>query len=118
MLDYSKSKIYAIRFKDDKKAVYIGSTTMDLNKRFQKHKYDDDCSLYKYVSSHYNGDWKQCYISLIESVDCKNRKELDKLEGAKIRDFRNSDYNVINRSIAGRTHKEYYRDNEIGRAHV
>ena len=111
MIDYSKGKVYAIRFKDDKNALYIGSTTMDLSARFQRHKYDVDCSLYKYVQSHYNGDWKKCYIDLIENADCKSRKELDKLEGAKMKELIGNHYKLINRSIAGRTHKEYYIDN-------
>ena len=58
-----------------------------------------------------NSDWKKCYISLIENLDCKSRKELDKIEGAKMKELIGNQYKLINRSIAGRTHKEYYIDN-------
>ena len=68
MPDYSNSKIYAIRFNDDDKALYIGSTIQGLKDRFLRHKFDINCSIYKYVKSHYDGDWKKCYINLIRNV--------------------------------------------------
>jgi hypothetical protein len=112
MIDYSKGKIYAVKFNDDNNAIYIGSTTMDLQARFQRHKYDICCSLYKYVKSHYNGDWSKCNINLLNNVECSCRKELDTIEGNKLKEIANSNsYYIINKSIAGRTNKEYYQDN-------
>jgi len=112
MIDYTKGKIYAVNFNDDNNAIYIGSTTQNLSTRLQLHKYDDTCTLYRYVKSHHNGDWSKCTINLIDNVECNCRKELDTLEGAKLKEIASSNnHYIINKSIAGRTHKEYYQDN-------
>ena len=109
MIDYSNSQIYAIKFNDDDKAIYIGSTTMNLSARLQLHKYNNDCSLYKYIMNRYEGDWDKCYIELLRNVDCKSRKELERFEGEEIKSLMNcQDYTLINRNIAGK----------IRRAHV
>ena len=85
---------------------------MNLSARLQLHKYNNDCSLYKYVMNRYEGDWDKCYIELLRNVDCKSRKELERFEGEEIKSVLSSkDYNLINRYIAGRTSKEYYTDN-------
>ena len=42
--------------------------------------------------------------------DCKSRKELDKIEGAKMKELISNNYKLINRSIAGRTQKEYHAE--------
>ncbi len=112
MIDYTKGKIYAVKFNDENNAIYIGSTTQNLSTRLKCHKYDICCSLYKYVKSHYNGDWSKCTINLLDNVECNCRKELDTIEGTKLKEIANSNnYFIINRSIAGRTYKEYYQDN-------
>ena len=111
MIDYSKGKIHIVQF-NDSDAVYIGSTTMELLNRFQKHKYQSHCSLFKYVKSHHNGDWSKCNIELLQNAECRCRNELETLEGAKITELMNSNnYIIINKSIAGRTLEEYYKDN-------
>jgi hypothetical protein len=112
MIDYSNSQIYAIKFQGNDNGVYIGSTTMNLSARLQLHKHHNDCSLYKYVMSNYAGDWDKCYIELLRNVECKSRKELERIEGEEIKSLMNSqDFILINKNIAGRTHKEYYTDN-------
>ncbi|MCZ2208036.1 hypothetical protein, partial [Cylindrospermopsis raciborskii] len=63
---------------------------MDLSARLQRHKFDADCSLYKYVKNHHNGDWGKCSINLLQNADCSFRKELDKLEGAKLKELSKS----------------------------
>ena len=49
MIDYSQGKIYIVKCKIDDSLKYIGSTTMILEDRFSRHKYNKTCSLYKYI---------------------------------------------------------------------
>ena len=112
MPDYSQSKIYTVRFINNDNHIYIGSTTQSLAKRLGGHKFLI-CSLYKYINDTYNNDWSKCYIELFEEYKCDNKEQLNKREGEIIRDFMNNDkYIVINQRIAGRTQKEYLKDNE------
>lgn len=112
MPDYSKGKIYTIRFIDNDNHIYIGSTCQSLAKRFGGHKIIVS-SLYKYIQETYNGDWSKCYIELCEDFKCDNREQLNKREGEVIRDFmKNDEYNVFNQRIAGRKQKEYRQDNK------
>lgn len=119
MPDYSKGKIYIIRFIDcsasDKRNdnhIYIGSTIQPLAVRFASHKRDYKCSLCKYINDIYNGDWSKCYIELFEECSCSNKEQLNKKEGEIIRGFKkNDEYIVINKNIAGRSFKEYYEAN-------
>ncbi len=115
MPDYSKGQIYTIRFYDDTKTIYIGSTIQPLAKRFGGHKKqnkrDKQISLYRYINEKYNGDWSVCYIELYESYPCNNKQELDKREGEVQRKFKDDEnYNLLNKCIAGRTQQEYYSD--------
>lgn len=113
MPDYSKGQIYAIRFYDNDNLLYIGSTIQPLAVRFSGHKQLLKCSLVQYIQEHYNGDFKCCYIELLEYFECDNKQELNKREGEIIRKFKEDDkYNVINKYIAGRTRKEHYEDNK------
>jgi hypothetical protein len=113
MPDYSKGQIYTIRFYDNENLIYIGSTIQPLAVRFGGHKVDKYCSLVQYIQEHYNGDFKCCYIELLEYFKCDNKQELNKREGEIIRKFKEDDkYNVINKKISGRTQKEYYQDNK------
>ncbi len=113
MPDYSKGKIYSIRFYDDDKLIYIGSTIQTLSKRFGMHKTDLKCSLYQYIQEYYNGDFKCCYIELLEPYECNNRNELDKKEGETMRKYKaDNDYILINKRIEGRTIKEWIEDNK------
>jgi len=112
MPDYSQSKVYIIKFHDNNKLIYIGSTTQSLSMRIQRHKRHIHCSLYKYIFENYNGDFSCCYIELYENHLCNDRAELNKIEGEIIKHFKSDDnYIVINKNIAGRTLKEYYKDN-------
>jgi hypothetical protein len=112
MPDYSKGKIYSIRFYDNDKLIYIGSTIQTLSKRFGGHKTNLRCSLYQYIQENYNGDFKCCYIELLEPFECNNKNELDRKEGELIRKIKTDDnYTVINKQIAGRNRKEYRQEN-------
>ncbi len=112
MPDYSQSKIYIIKFYDNDKLIYIGSTTQALQKRLVKHKKHYHCSLYKYIFDNYDGDFKCCYIELFQNHSCNDKTELGKIEGEIIKQFKADENNiVINKNIAGRTNKEYYKDN-------
>ncbi len=73
MPDYSNGKIYSIRFFDNDKLIYIGSTIQILTVRFGKHKCSLKCSLYQYIQEHYNGDFKCCYIELLEYYNCNDK---------------------------------------------
>lgn len=110
--DYSNGKIYSVRFYDNDKLIYIGSTIQSLAVRFGGHKRDFGCSLYKYIEEHYSGDFKCCYMELIEPFGCNNKDELNKREGEFIRRHKaDENFITINKLIAGRTDKEYYIDN-------
>jgi hypothetical protein len=112
MPNYSNGKIYTIRFYDNDKLIYIGSTTQILAVRFGGHKININCSLFQYIQENYNGDFKCCYIELLEPNPCNNKNELDKKEGEYIRQYKtDNNYIVINKNIAGRTRKQYNQDN-------
>jgi hypothetical protein len=112
MPDYSKSKIYTIRFNNSNE-IYIGSTTQSLSQRIASHKKDKNCSLYQLINTTYNSDWNNCYIELYENCACNNKEELLKKEGELIRLFKNDEnYITINKAIPLRTKKEWCKDNE------
>jgi hypothetical protein len=50
--------MYSIRFYDNDKLIYIGSTTQILAVRFEGHKNKIRCSLFQYIQENYNGDFK------------------------------------------------------------
>ena len=105
MPDYSQGKIYKIVKKDDHTQCYVGSTTVELKLRFQKHKAD---SKFKPTPFHkkVDGKWDEWEIILIENHSCNSKRELTKKEGDFIREM-----GILNHEIAGRTSKEYYQDN-------
>lgn len=112
MPNYSNGKIYSVRFYDNDKLIYIGSTTQILAVRFGGHKRSIECTLYKYIKENYNGDFKCCYVELLEPYECRNKQELNKREGENIRKYKiDIDYIVINKQIAGRTPREYHQEN-------
>lgn len=112
MPNYSNGKIYSIRFYDNDKLIYIGSTTQTLAVRFGGHKRDMTCSLYQYIQDNYNGDLKCCYMELLEDYDCSDKNELNKKEGEIIRKYKaDTSYTVINKYIAGRDNKQYRQEN-------
>lgn len=97
---YQRGKIYTITCEDG--AIYVGSTIQTLKRRFNCHKFDDDCFMYKYIRDNYNGDWSKCKIKLYENYSCNNEYELNRKEGDIIRLI-----GTINKNIAGRTNDEY-----------
>ena len=99
---YENGKIYTIKHPQDDK-VYVGSTINSLNDRFNGHKRDKTCSLFKYVDGNFDG-W---YIELYEDFPCKNKYELRKKEGHIIKQI-----GTINKYIAGRNAKEWCEDNK------
>jgi hypothetical protein len=104
-------KIYIIRNIHDPNLLYIGSTFADLNYRFNRHRFQNTTRLHKYISEN-NDDWDNWNIELYEEFECDNREELHKREGDIIRLFLNENpLGTLNKGIAGRTKKEYIRDN-------
>jgi hypothetical protein len=114
MPNYANGKIYSIRFRDNDKFIYIGSTTQPLAVRFGGHKKKCNNSAVKqFIQSNHNGDWTVCYIELYETYACNSKEELNKKEGEVIRQYKNNNnYICINKEIAGRTLKQYYEDNK------
>jgi hypothetical protein len=101
-------RVYAIRsFQTDK--IYIGSTFQPLHKRLYEHKFNYkqwQNNKYYYITSFELIKYDDCYIELIDEYKNLNKKQLEKFEGEHIRKN-----NCTNRSIPGRTKKEYYQDN-------
>ena len=109
MPDYSKGKIYCLRSHqtDD---VYIGSTVESLSRRKAKHKNQYKSFLnekYHYITAFEIVKYDDCYIELIENYPCENKEQLTKKEGEYIRNMK-----CVNKFIAGRTQKEYRKDNK------
>ena len=103
MSNYANGKIYAIRSHQTEQ-IYIGSTIQPLNKRMEQHKNRKnigDCS------SKIILQYEDVYIELIEFFPCNSKEELNKKEGEHIRIN-----NCVNKLIAGRTQKEYKKENK------
>jgi len=112
--DYSKACIYKI-WSPLTDRIYIGSTC-DMTKRWCNHK------------SHYK-KWKEgkrnnicsssvlfdlvglenCKIEWVNDFPCETKKQLNKEEGRVQRQYKDL---IINKGIAGRSKKEYYKDNK------
>jgi hypothetical protein len=82
MVDYSKSCVYRIAWKDT--TYYVGSTTNFTNRKFQ-HKYaakdvKNEFKLYKFLRD--NGGWTDewCMVLVNEYPDCKTANELHQYE--------------------------------------
>ena len=102
MSKYQNGKIYKITNEDMPELVYYGSTIQTLKIRLSKHRY---ACLNKNNSSKILFNTENYNIQLIELYPCENRKQLCEREGWYIR---NND--CINKNIAGRTYKEYYKE--------
>lgn len=103
MPNYENAKIYKL-WSPSKNLVYYGSTTETLTQRLYKHAYN-----YKHkinITSELILKCEDYKIELIENYPCKNRQELCKKEGEYIKANE-----CVNKHIAGRTMKEYYKDN-------
>jgi hypothetical protein len=65
----------------------------------KKKNYITSCEILKY---------EDCYIELLQEVEVESKTELYKIEGENIRK-----HNCVNKRIAGRTHKEYAKENAV-----
>ena len=103
---YKQGKIYTVGCKTDDTLIFVGCTTQSLCERMAKHKYDStkrpNICFYQYVD-----DWDNWYIELFENFPCNSKEELNKREGEIIREI-----GTVNKQIAGRTDKEWYKDNK------
>lgn len=100
-----KGHIYVLK-SNNTPLVYIGSTTQTLKHRLLNHKGDYKGYLKKerhYKSSYEIVKYDNCYIELLETIDFKDRKELNRKEGEYILNNKN----CCNCLIAGRTPQEY-----------
>ena len=119
MPNYSLSTIYKIIPTCDHEEghIYIGSTIRRLSERmnghrmmYKKHLLDSST----YISSFYlfkKYGAENCKIEMIEQLSCENRNELNKKEGEYQKQLK-----CVNMNIAGRTQKEYFRDNRVSHA--
>jgi len=87
MSKYHNGKIYTIRCRTNDNLIYVGSTIEKrLSARFNKHKCQYCCSLYKFINnSDNNTNWNDWYIELYEEYSCSNKMELVKRENEIIR---------------------------------
>ena len=110
-IDYSKGKIYTIRYKKDPTLIYVGSTVCDLTKRMWGHRAsihrEKDYNMMLYKKMRETDDIDNWYIELYEEYPCDNKEQLHKREGEIIRDI-----STLNVRIAGRTQKEYREQNK------
>ena len=106
---YNTAMIYSIRSPHTEN-YYIGSTTQKLCKRFSDHNINYKAYLKGtggFITSFKILELGDAYIELLEEINCENRNQLEKREGELIREHKN---NCVNKSIAGRTQKEYKTD--------
>jgi len=103
---YENGKIYCIR-SPNTDLVYIGSTTQPLSKRFYNHKKDFKSNK-RYKNSFEILKYGNTYIELIENYPCNSKEELNRREGEIMRNTPNR----CNKTIAGRTMKEWIDDNK------
>ena len=106
MPDYSQGKIYKI-VNDENDKFYIGSTTQPLYKRMHQHRIMYGCSTSKMEVNMWN-----CFIILVETIDCKNKDELLRKEREYIEKYREEGLNIVNKNLPGRTRKEYKENNK------
>ena len=107
---YEKGKIYKVVDIGYNK-MYIGSTIESLSKRMERHrsKYKDylrgdgDNTRVYWLFDEFGVE--NCKIELIENYPCNSKEELEAQEGKHQRDNK-----CINKVIAGRTVKEYKKD--------
>jgi hypothetical protein len=83
--------------------IYIGSTTLPLEKRWSIHKSCKKTTANILIKKY---GLQNMEIVLLENYPCQSRSQLQKREGQYIRN-----YPCVNMTIAGRTSKEYYNDN-------
>jgi hypothetical protein len=74
---------------NDTTLIYVGSSIEPyLSTRFNKHKYQENCSLYTYINNPENNTkWSDWYIELYEEYPCENKLQLVKRENEIIREL-------------------------------
>ena len=110
MNKYEKGKIYKIT-SEQSDDVYYGSTIKTLKHRLSEHKGHHKHYLenkHGYITSFKIIIFDDCKIELVQNFPCDCKEDLYKREGYYIRK-----YECVNEKIAGRTKKEYARDNKI-----
>lgn len=103
MPDYKKGKVYML-CSDVVDSIYVGSTSMELDKRLSLHKSSYKRFLsgdYKYTTSFDLFKHGKVTIRLIEECPCESRKDLEKREGYWIKEMRDLKRNVLNKNTAG-----------------
>lgn len=107
-INYSKGKVYKIWSTQGDK-IYIGATTKDyLSQRMQKHR--ESYLQWKKEKGSYIRSYdlfeeygiENCFIELLEAKECKNKDELNQLEGHYIRTLI-----CVNKIIPNRDMKEW-----------
>jgi hypothetical protein len=113
---YKNGKIYKITNPNNEK-YYIGSTVLDLDKRFKQHKYSKTRhDKTKLGGSSFKGKVSSklasydlvdggC-IELIEDCPCKSRAQLQRREGALIRDNKDK---ITNYFVAGVSLHDFFK---------
>jgi len=94
--------------------IYIGSTE-DIKDRMRKHKcscnnindYRYNCKVYKYIRD--NGGWDEWKYEIIDEVEVALRNDARIYEGEYI--IKYDAINKLNDRVAGRTNKEYKKQN-------
>ena len=108
MPNYENSKIYKIVDSKNKEC-YIGSTTKSLAERIAHHRYayKNGMGSLKSFEMFDKYGLENCKINLLMNYPCVSRRDLEKKEGEFIRNME-----CINKNIAGRTKKQYYKENK------
>lgn len=118
---YGIAKIY--RIKNNNGDVYIGRTTLTLNKRlglhktfFKQYKKAIDAGLYvKRISSvvifENLQENEKAVIELIENFQYNTAQELYQREGYHIREHLKNNQHCVNVRVSGRTSKQFYMEN-------
>jgi hypothetical protein len=108
MPNYQKGKIYKL-WSPSKNLVYYGSTTQTLSQRLTDHltSYENYEKTNHYYSSFIILECEDYKIELVEEYPCNNKTELERQEGEYIKTNE-----CVNYRIAGRTEKEYTKDNK------
>ena len=102
---YKQGKIYKIKSPHTDK-VYIGSTVLPLQQRFQQHvdrwKLYKDGRTTKYTTSYDILDCGDAFIELLCDYDCSTDQELKMFEGIQIK----AEANAVNQLVPGRTEEQ------------
>jgi hypothetical protein len=107
--NYLKSKIYLLKpivFNYNLADIYIGATTLTLQKRFNTHRAASNKSTSRLLFNKYGAE--NIEIVLLEEYPCNCKTELHKREAEYIRSRK-----CINKSIPNRKPREYYQDNRL-----